>query len=176
MNEIKKKIIEKYKKNNFKYSLTDREEILYFENIFSIHYIFLFNNLADLKNNWKTNHVNLIEDYIEKEMPNYMGWNYYAVFMVKAEILDEQEWKALNDEIENDTSYSRKYLMEQKEINELPPGMLDIERIDEKSHLTYNIREDWERTLGLELYRKITKEPKAKLKQRILNFIEEKIE
>jgi hypothetical protein len=174
MNEMKKKIIEKYKKINFIYSKTPSEDILYFKNIFSIHYVFLFDTLNDLKNQWKTNHDNLIEDYIEKEMPRYMGWNYYAVFMVKADILDEQEWKALNDEIENDTSYSRKYLMKPKEINELPPGMLDIERINEKSHLTHNIREEWERTLGAELYRKIMRGPKAKLKQRILNFIEEK--
>lgn len=176
MNEIKEIITKRYLNVNFTQLPSPAKNILCFRNDFSVHFIFLFEDLMKLEENWEENHNLLIKNYLEYDGPRYMEWNYYAVFIVTTVSIDEIEWNHMCSEIEANTSYSRKYLLKEDELSELPPGMINTEELKSKKVVAHGIRNEWEKVLGPDLYNRIINGPKASLAKRIRDMIEDKIE
>jgi len=176
MDKLIKSIVTRYKKANFIQSTLPDKNILRFHNPFSVHFIFLVEDIAQLKQNWEKNHKILINDFAEYDGPRDMEWNYYAVFLVAVASGASEDLDQIRKEIESDTSYSRKYVFTENELDELPPGMISREELESKQVVAQNLIVEWEEVLGAELFSKIINGPKASLDKRIRKLIEAKID
>lgn len=176
MKKLKERINTRYKEANFIQLPSPDKNILHFKNKFSIHFIFLFEDMLQLDDNWEKNHQFLIKNYLEYDGPRYMEWNYYAVIVVADNSIASTDLNLIRLKIEADISYSRKYVFSAKELDELPPGMISSEKLKSKKIAIQNLLTEWEEALGSKLFGKIVTGPKASLGRRIRSLIEEKIE
>ena len=75
----------------------------------------------------------------------------------------------------NENQYSRKYVFTTDELDELPPGMIDAAEIKKQPVVIRDILQDWEKTLGEQLFEKIVNGPKTSVDLRLRHFINGKI-
>jgi len=171
---VREDIIKRYLDAGFRYADTSNPKILRFNNEFSIQFIFLCDSCIDLRGNWRSLHQSLLEDYRTSTGPRYLEWNYYAIFVV-TEVSDYEEFDILRNEIQLETSFSRKYVFAAPELDELPPGMINPKQLKGKTVSYKNFMDQWEMTLGSELLELLLKGSKATIKKRLLNFIEDRL-
>ena len=89
------------------------------------------------------------------------------------EVSNDEELDTLRNEIQLETSFSRKYVLAAPELDDLPPGMINTKQLKGKTVSYQNFMNQWEMTLGSELLELLLKGSKATIKKRLLNFIED---
>ena len=172
---VKRKIIELYKNAGFGMLETQYSQCIRFANQFSVHFVFLFDSLGELREEWKTRHDLLTEDYLNFTGPRDLEWNYYGIFSVGIkEEVDGSEFEHMRAIIEADTSYSRKFVVRTSDNDQLPPGRVDIGDgsdafVDPDVPIIL-----WEKILGEKLFETIVEGPKSSIGIRIRDLIEEK--
>jgi len=171
---VREDIIKRYLEAGFGYTDTCNPKILRFCNEFSIHFVFLCDSCDDLRENWRSLHQSLLEEYRTSIGPRYLEWNYYAIFVV-TEVSDYEEFDILRNEIQLETSFSRKYAFSASELDDLPPGMINPKQLKGKTVSYQNFMDQWEMTLGSELLKLLLKGSKATIKKRLLKFIEDRL-
>jgi hypothetical protein len=169
---IREDIIKHYLDVGFEHTDTSNPKILRFNNKFSIQFVFLCDSCIDLRESWRSLHQSLLEDYRTSTGPRYVEWNYYAIFVV-TEVSSDEELDTLRNEIQLETSFSRKYVLAAPELDDLPPGMINTKQLKGKTVSYQNFMNQWEMTLGSELLELLLKGSKATIKKRLLNFIED---
>ncbi len=170
MREIDAKIQEVYEDAGFVLTVTEPNRFT-FQNPFSVHFVFLFEALSDLAEGWRSAHGKLIENYVTSGGPKDLEWNYYAVFVILEKNFSDEELRLIRSEIQGDTEYSRKFVMETVELSNLPPGILHFEELQSKKLDTSSALQVWDRQLGKELFQVIMRGPKKSLEDRLRNLI-----
>ena len=169
--ELIKKIKDKYLIRDFKLLLAE-EDSLYFSNKFSRHFIFIFDSVDALERNWGDMHKRLIDDYIAFDGPKDMEWNFYAIFVISQLKADERSLLAdVRSKIQSDKSYSRKYVYEDGDLEDLPPGIIIKDDLKSGSWSTDNIYLSWEKTLGKKFFDLIVTDTKQDIFKRIEDFL-----
>lgn len=168
---VRTDIINRYLEAGFECTETSSPKTLRFNNEFSIQFVFLCDSCIDLRENWRSLHQSLLEDYRTLKGPRYLEWNYYAIFVV-TEVSNDEELDTLRNEIQFETSFSRKYVLAARELDDLPPSMINPKQLKGKSVSYQNLMNQWEKVLGPDLLQLLLKGPKVSIKKRLLDFIE----
>ena len=171
---IRRIIIENYETAGFWMQETQHSQSLRFSNQFSVHFVFLFDSLGELKDEWKTRHDLLTEDYLRYIGPRDLEWNYYGIFSVDMQDeVENTEFEHMRTIIEANTSYSRKFVVRTSDNDQLPPGRVDIgDRSD--VHLDPAVPIIlWEKILGEQLFEAIVEGPKNSIGARLRDLIVE---
>ncbi len=175
MEKIESMISASYKQAGYRKTDSPSEDILRFENDFSIHFIFLFKSSADLGRDWREAHENLIKDYRQFKGPRYMEWNYYAIFVVHDDSNTDVHFDKTRDEVQSNLAYSRKYVLTADELKELPPGMISEKEMESGDGTFPDALEEWKCGLGENLFDEIVMSPKASVEDRLRKFLENQI-
>lgn len=144
--------------------------LLRFGNQFSEHFVFLFDSLEDLVENWQEEHSKLVLTYQEYTGPHDMEWNLYAIFLCE-ECSADTRIAASRRDIETDTSYSRKFVLALDEINSLPPGRITQEDFGKAKRKETNLVANWQGVLGDELFQALAESPKKAIHSLIKDYI-----
>ena len=74
-------------------------------------------------------------------------------------------------EIEQDRSYSRKYVRSVNDLEGIPPGIISKNdfRADTKTNI--NLSKDWEDALGSDFYKTIVECPKSSIQKRVEDLL-----
>jgi hypothetical protein len=174
VSKLTQNIIDKYESVGYKLVSINGEE-LKFSNLFSRHFVFIISDYKELKQKWEKFQTQVIDEYLEFKDEAFLEWNFYCVYILKNKTKSEQERNYILN-IEQDRSYSRKYVLSKSELNFLPPGRIAKDAFTTKGAFPTDISEKWETDLGKELFDAITYKPKNKIETRLLIFLENKIE
>ena len=170
--ELIEKIKNKYLISDFKLLLAE-EHFLSFSNKFSKHFIFIFDSVGALEQNWEDIHKRLINDYIAFTGPKDMEWNFYSIFVVSQLKIDEKSILAdVRSTIQSDKSYSRKYVYAGEDLEDLPPGIIIKDDLKSGVSSSENIYLSWEKTLGQKFFDLIVTDTKQDIQKRIEDFLE----
>lgn len=172
---LREKIIERYERAGFRKQETQHWHSIRFANQYSVHFVFLFDSLGDIKAEWKSRHELLIEDYLDYKGPRDVEWNYYGIFAVNVkEETESNEFEYIRTAIEANTSYSRKFVMRTSDNDQLPPGRVNVGyRSDVLLDPAVPILM-WEKILGEKLFATIVEGPKNSIGTRLRDLIVEK--
>ena len=174
MDKRRSKIATIYKEAGFE-EAGRTEDFLRFKNAFSVQYVFFFESTSSLSEQWESAHELLTEDYVSFKGPRDLEWNYYGVFLVKEVDLEEEELNILRLTIESNTAYSRKFVFAEKDVSELPPGVIPPQELQSRKMDSSSAIETWEEHLGKSLFNQITDGPKAAIEDRLRKLVRSKI-
>ena len=172
--DLSELIIKTYSSFGYKAYEQPSSQVIKFDNLFSIHFVFLFDSVQDCRDKWENEHRRyLIEDYEnyrcdpEKKKPD-LEWNYYAVFFIVASQYDYDDLTILRNLIQKIFSYSRKFVMSDKDIKKLPPGII---RLPALLHQNIGHQEplikSWEKTLGSPLFNSLFDNPESEIEKEL---------
>lgn len=172
---IREIIIERYERAGFQVQETQHSHSIRFANQYSVHFVFLFDSLSDIKAEWETRHELLTEDYLDHTGPRDVEWNYYGIFAVNVKNeMENSEFECIRTLIEGNTSYSRKFVMRTSDNEQLPPGRVNVGyRSDVLLDPAVPIV-IWEKILGEKLFATIVEGPKNSIGTRLRDLIVEK--
>lgn len=143
-----------------------------FQNAFSIQAVFVVEAGDALKEQWPALHEELIGAYRSYQGFVDMEWNFYCVFVV----LDQAGSLALRGvprTIENDTTYSRKFVLFGDELHLLPPGRFESELANASASEDVDPMGEWRSVLGGGLLDRVSAATFAELKDVLADFVEE---
>jgi len=171
MTKTEKMVLQQYIDAGYEHVPNARIQ-LRFKNDFSMHYVFICNNADQLSKEWRVRHKQVIDEYADYEGPSFMDWNYYEVFLVD-ESFDPSTQSQLIFEIEQEKSYSRKFVRSITEISSLPPGAIRTQDLQKGERSLDNALKSWESTIGERLYQTIVDGPKNRIEERLEGLIRE---
>jgi hypothetical protein len=170
-NDALAKIEERYSNAGFSVAGVECPSGVVFQNPFSVQALFVVGTGEELQRSWTELHDELIRAYRSYEGFVDMEWNFYCVFIVlDAGGLDGLP--GLRNHIENDTSYSRKFVYMSDEVRLLPPGRVDSGLANATKLAQADPAEQWVSVLGEDLLDKISATPFAKLKGMLGSLVE----
>jgi len=170
MNDLTERIVARYEMHHYK-KIGETQSGLKFANMFSRHFVFVVSSVDELLKLWQKLHEEVVQEYREFSEESFLEWNFYTVFIVKEhDLSDEQKARLL--EIEQDRSYSRKYVRTVTEIKTLPPGIISREELGEKENVIKDVTQQWREVLGENLYNVIMNGPKNAVEQRLRRGVE----
>jgi hypothetical protein len=165
MNDLKEQITVRYEMHRYK-KIGETQSGLKFANMFSRHFVFVVSSVDELLMFWQKLHEEVVQEYREFSEESFLEWNFYTVFIIREHDLSNEQ-KARLLEIEQDRSYSRKYVRTAEEIKELPPGIISSDELGAKEDMTENITQQWRDVLGGKLYDVIITGPKNAVEKRL---------
>ena len=161
--ELLSAISQRYRNAGFSVSDLSCTNGVVLQNAFSIQAVFVAANDAALKNEWAELHDELIQAYRSYEGFVDMEWNFYCVFVL-VESGEPPGFQKLRRSIENDTTYSRKFVLLASELPLLPPGRVhDLRELE--SFSPDDPQEHWRSILGDELLDRISAATFAQMKE-----------
>ena len=170
MNDLKEQITVRYKMHQFK-KIGETQSGLKFANMFSRHFVFVVSSVDELLMFWQKLHEEVVQEYREFSEESFLEWNFYTVFIIREHDLSNEQ-KARLLEIEEDRSYSRKYVRTAAEIKTLPPGIIRREELGGKENVIKDVAQQWREVLGENLYDVIMNGPKNAVEQRLRRGVE----
>ena len=170
MDDLKQVVVNIYKQSGYQH-VGETASGLKFSNMFSRHYVFTLPDVAALKKTWRTLHEEVLREYLDFRDESFVEWNFYCVFLIEAPEVTPMDRIAIQD-IEQDRSYSRKFVRTVSEINALPPGRILAGELGTKETIRRDISKLWEETLGTKLYAAIVSDPKRNIEKRVLKVLE----
>ena len=176
MSKLKQNIIDKYKSAGYQ-SFSIKGEDLKFSNLFSRHFVFIISDYKELCQKWEKFQTQVIDEYLGFKDEAFLEWNFYCIYILKMKINTESEQeRSYILGVEQDRSYSRKYVIFSSEVDSLPPGRIAKDAFKAKGDLATDISKKWETNVGKELFDAITTKPKNKIEHRLLELMENEIE
>lgn len=172
-NSMTTNVRERYLNSGFKERDSGTGNLLRFGNDFSEHFVFLFDSLDDVLENWKQEHGRVIEVYREYSGPRDMEWNFYAIFLYEEASTDPRAGDSRR-KIESDTAYSRKFVLSVCEIDTLPPGRITQRDLGNSRRKETNLVENWQKVLGDRLFQSLVESPKKALPTLMQDYIRQK--
>lgn len=169
--ELLKEIESKYEEAGFVVAKKLDNSIV-FKNKFSVHYIFCFDELNEAYTKAEESLAYLENDYLKEDLITDLYWNFYAIFIVKAES-SEAKFIELKKNIENNFRMSRKYVLSAKHIESLPPLFIKITgREHIKSESIWE--KEWREAIGEKLYDSIVDSPKSHVENILKEYVNDK--
>ena len=170
MPSLYEEIVSKYENNEFKYT-GNLEEGYKFSNKFSRHFLFILPSVQELLKKWKSLQAQVIDEYCHFNEESFLEWNFYTIFVLEIQNLSDEE-KTLISDIEQDRSYTRKFVRTAGEILLLPPGIIRGRDLTGYDSTIVDFEVHWKSVLGDQLFKTIMDGPKYKIEQRILKVLE----
>jgi hypothetical protein len=170
---IQKTATHQYSSAGFERRDADGGRCMVFHNRFSVHFVWVLTDIEQLAEQWQALHDQLVDEYRQFKGPIDAEWNFYTVFLIAGRIDQNEDAKKTRQTIENNTSYSRKFVFGPDELDHLPPGAIDpgSRKLDDSSQV--DPLEAWEATLGEDLYALIDRATTTKLSDAIQTFVDE---
>ncbi len=169
MSSLYEEIISKYESNGFEHT-GNLKEGYKFSNRFSRHFLFILPSVQELLKKWKSLQTEVIDEYRHFKEEAFLEWNFYTIFVLEVQNLSDKE-KTLISDIEQDRSYTRKYVRTAGEISLFPPGIIRGGALDGYDSTIVDFEVHWKSVLGDQLFRTIMDGPKYKIEQRILKLL-----
>jgi len=171
MDSLQQRIKDIYEDSGYRH-IGETASGLKFSNAFSRHFVFVLPDLTGLENKWSALHDEVVQEYLDFTGEPFIEWNFYCVFILAISEITEPERTSFLA-IEQDRSYSRKYVRLMSEIETLPPGRISVEDWGEKESVTGEMSELWKDILGDQLYKAIMNDSKKNIEKRLLKLLEE---
>ncbi len=171
MDSLQKRIKKIYEDSGYQH-IGETTSGLKFSNAFSRHFVFVLPNLLALQNKWKVLHGEVVKEYIDFRDDSFLEWNFYCAFVVEESEPSKTDRTAIL-EIEQDRSYSRKYVLCLSELDKLPPGLISCEDFGGKEAVIKEMSEQWNEILGERLYKAIMSDTKQNIEKRLLKLLGE---
>ena len=170
MPSLYEEIVSQYESNGFKHS-GNLEDGHKFSNRFSRYFLFILPSVQELMRRWKSLQAEVIEEYRHFKDESFLEWNFYTIFVLEVQNLSGKE-KTLISDIEQDRSYTRKYVRTAGEISLLPPGVIRAVDLTDNDPTIVNFEVHWKSVLGDQFFNTIMNGPKYRIEQRILKLLE----
>lgn len=154
-NEALANIAARYQEAGFSEAEVTCPSGVVFRNAFSIQAVFVIESGYTLKEQWISLHEELIEAYRSYEGFVDIEWNFYCVFVV-LESEESDDFGKTRRMIENDTLYSRKFVLLGNELHFLPPGRIDTANRESSSPEYTDSLAVWREILGDEMLKRIS--------------------
>ncbi len=170
--EVLANIETRYSKAGFSEAEVECPSGVVFQNAFSVQAVFVVETGDALKEQWPALHEELIGAYRSYQGFVDMEWNFYCVFVV----LDQAgllTLRGVQRTIENDTTYSRKFVLFGDELHLLPPGRFDSGLANASASEDVDPMGEWRSVLGGDLLERVSAATFAELKDVIGDFVEE---
>ena len=170
MSSLYEEIVSQYESNGFKHT-GNLEEGYKFSNKFSRHFLFILPSVQELLKKWKSSQAEVIDEYRHFKEESFLEWSFYTIFVLEVQNLSDKE-KTLISDIEQDRSYTRKFVRTAGEISLLPPGIIRAGDLTGYDSTIVDFEVHWKSVLGDQLFKTIMDGPKYKIEQRILKLLE----
>jgi len=169
---LEEMIKEAYSKKGYCY-VGDTENGMKFTNLFSRHFIFCLSDVLELQEKWHALHKEVIQEYLDFKEESFLEWNFYCVFILKTDVIKEEESRFIL-QVEQDRSYSRKYVRLSNDLEMLPPGWISIGEIGDNEMFSENLTKHWREHLDGDLYSMIMDKTKSKMEDNLKELLEVK--